>query len=338
MGEAASLRLCGPWRSPGARPRAAARAARYTCPVTDLIARLLYLSAAAIGRLPWPVLGRLGDGLAWLWLRTGARESRVALRNLELAYPDLLPAQRRDWQWRILRSTGLQGLQTLRLWTRPHAENLRLITEVHGEALFDEALAWGRGLIVAAPHFGNWELLNQWLAAKTPLAILYKPPESAVGEAFLRRVRADDDAGRITQVRAEGAGVRQLYKRLQAGGVVGILPDQQPKGGEGEFAPFFGVQASTMTLLGRLAGRSGATVLFAWCERIGAGPAHALRIMPASPGIDASDPAVATAVLNADVERIARRDPAQYQWTYKRFKAQPPGAKVPNPYADLEGR
>jgi len=305
--------------------------------MTDLVARLLYTLAAAIGRLPWPALRRLGDALAWVSLRTGARESEVALRNLELAYPGLLPGQREEWRRDVLRTTGLQTLETLRLWTRPHAENLALIRETHGEDLFDAALASGRGLIVAAPHFGNWELLNQWLAAKTPLAILYKPPESAIGEAFLRLVRADADAERITQVRAEGAGVRQLFKRLQAGGVVGILPDQQPKGGDGEFAPFFGVQASTMTLLGRLAARSGATVLFAWCERIGSG-AYALRIEAASPGIDSAQPTVATAVLNADVERIARRDPAQYQWTYKRFKARPPDSGEANPYADLERR
>src|SRR3546814_2996073 len=105
---------------------------------------------------------------------------------------------------------------------------------------------------------------------RTPLAILYRPPESAVGEAFLRRVRADE-GDRVTQVRAEGPGIRQLFKVLKAGGVVGILPDQQPKAGDGEFAPFFGVQALTMTLLGRLAERSGARVLFGYCERLGAG-------------------------------------------------------------------
>src|SRR5690606_7064828 len=237
--------------------------------VTGLLARLLYLFAAVIGHLPWPVLRAMAGALAWLWRRTGAREGVVALRNLELAYPELMPAQRALWHRDLLRSTALQTLATLRLWTRPHRRNLEAIREVHGEELFDAALGAGRGLIVAAPHFGNWELLNQWLAAKTPLAILYKPPESAVGEAFLRLVRANADADRVTQVRAEGAGVRQLYKRLQAGGVVGILPDQQPKAGDGEFAPFFGRPVLTMTLLGRLAARSGAPVLFAWCERIG---------------------------------------------------------------------
>ena len=132
------------------------------------------------------------------------------------------------------------------------AENLALIREEHGVDLFDAAIQAGRGVIVAAPHYGNWELLNQWLAAHTPLAILYAPPESAIGDAFLRQVRADDaNASRVTQVRAEGPGVRQLFKLLKDGGVVGILPDQQPKQGDGEFAPFFGVPALTMTLLGR---------------------------------------------------------------------------------------
>src|SRR5690606_24181480 len=257
--------------------------------------------------------------------------------NLELAYPELLPGQREQLLQSILRSTARQLLGTLRLWTRPHAENLALIREQHGTELLDTAIAAGKGVIIVAPHHGNWELLNQWLAARTPLAILYAPPESAVGEAFLQRVRAsDDNAARVTQVRAEGAGVRQLFKRLAAGGVVGILPDQQPKGGDGAFAPFFGIQALTMTLLGRLAGRSGAPVLFAWCERIGSGPDHALWIAPADPGIDDPDPVRATTALNAGVERIARRDPAQYQWTYKRFKARPPG-DGPHPYVDLEG-
>jgi KDO2-lipid IV(A) lauroyltransferase len=196
-------------------------------------------------------------------------------------------------------------------------------------------LASGHGVIIAAPHYGNWELLNQWLAGRTPLAILYRAPESAIGGAFLQRVRADDD-GRVTQVRAEGAAVRQLFKRLNEGGVVGILPDQQPKAGEGEFAPFFGVQALTMTLLPRLAARSGATVLFAYCERIGAGPGFRLRFEAAPPELSAVDPAIGVRALNAAVEGIARRDPAQYQWTYKRYTLRPPGSGEDNPYYDLE--
>jgi KDO2-lipid IV(A) lauroyltransferase len=294
---------------------------------------LLYAVAWVVARMPWRLLARLGDAIAARELRRGSREARVAARNLELAYPDL-PTERRDALRRdILRVTARQALETLRLWTHPHPRNLARIVEQHGTAQLDAAIAAGRGVIVAAPHYGNWELLNQWLASRTPLAILYAPPESPVGDAFLNRVRAaHGDPGRVTQIRAEAAGARQLFKWLQGGGVVGILPDQQPKQGDGEFAPFFGRPALTMSLLGRLASRTGATVLLAWCERIGedaGGPRFALHVETAPAEVASRDVAVSVAALNRAVEAVARRDPAQYQWTYKRFSLQPDGS---NPY------
>lgn len=303
----------------------------------DLIARCLYLLAALVGALPTSLLRAIASVVARLGRLAGSRESKVALRNLELAYPELSADERTALQQAILRTTALQTLETLRLWTRPHAKNLRRLREQHGVGLFDAALADGRGLIVCAPHYGNWELLNQWLAARTPISILYRAPESKVGEAFLRLVRAGVP-DRVRQVRAEGPAVRQLWKTLKEGGVVGILPDQQPKAGDGAFAPFFGMPALTMTLASRLAERTGATVLFAYCERIGDGPEFALRIEPAHPGIADADLVRATTALNAGVEHIARRDPAQYQWTYKRYKARPSGSGDDNPYLDLERR
>jgi KDO2-lipid IV(A) lauroyltransferase len=295
----------------------------------ETTARLLYRAVALLTSLPWPWLRALADALAWAWRRLDARESQVVRRNLALVYPELLPAQRAELHRAVLRTTARQALETLRLWTRPHAGNLACLRQRHGEALYDAALASGRGVIVVAPHFGNWELLNQWLSSRGPLAIVYAPPDSPVGDAFLLRVRGADN---IRQVRAEGPAVRQLWKVLKDGGAVGILPDQQPKLGDGVFAPFFGIQALTMTLVSRLAERTGAIVVFAWCERIGPGLEFALRVEPAPEGIADPDPVVAATALNAAVERIARRDPAQYQWSYKRFGARPPGSGEPNPY------
>ena len=302
----------------------------------QIAAPLLYWAASAFTRLPWPWLRALADALATTWVRMDAREVRVARRNLELIAPDWPPARRQALLREVMRSTARQLLETLRLWTRPQASNLALIRRAHGVDAFDAAIAAGKGVIVAAPHHGNWELLNQWLAAHTRLAILYRPPESAVGEAFLRIVRAHSD--RVVQVRAEARGVRELFRILKAGGVVGILPDQQPRarGGDGVLAPFFGQPAFTMTLLGRLAERSGAAVLFAWCERIDDALGFELHIEPAPPGVDSPDPVVAAGAVNAAVEAIARRDLAQYQWTYKRFRLKRSRDNAPNPYRDLK--
>ncbi len=282
-----------------------------------------------MGRLPWPLLKHIADLLAWSWRTLNARESRVARRNLELAYPDLAPTERAALHRAVLRSTARQLMEMLRTWTRPHAENLARLQR-NGQALYDAALASGKGVIVAAPHFGNWELLNQWLAERGPIAIVYRPPDSAAVDGFLQLARG---AGNVRQVRAEGPAVRQLFKVLKEGGAVGILPDQQPKMGDGVFAPFFGIDALTMTLVNRLAERTGATVLYGWCERASPDLDFALHVEPADPAIADPDPVTAASALNAGIERIARRDPSQYQWTYKRYTIRPPGSDEPNPYA-----
>ncbi len=207
----------------------------------------------------------------------------------------------------------------------------------HGVDLFDAALADSRGLIVAAPHMGNWELLNQWLAMKTPLAILYRPPESPTGEAFLRRVRANA-GGQVEQVRAEASGVRTLLKRLQKGGVIGILPDQQPKVGDGEFAPFFECAGADHDLAGSV-GRA------QWCAGAGglvrtlAGyVAAALR--PACAGSARGNRRCRPRERQSPrsmrwSKPLPRRDLAQYQWTYKRYTLRPPGSGEVNPYTGL---
>jgi KDO2-lipid IV(A) lauroyltransferase len=107
--------------------------------------------------------------------------------------------------------------------------------------------------------------------------------------------------------------------------VVGILPDQQPKQGEGEFAPLFGTPALTMVLLSRLAQRTGATVLFAFAERLQDGRGFRLHFLPAPPGVADPDLATAVAALNRGVEDCVRIAPAQYQWHYKRYSIRPPG-------------
>ncbi len=292
---------------------------------------VLYWLAKLVGLLPWPILRGLGSLLGQVWRLGQYRPARAALRSLEIAFPEMSAEARASMQREVLRNTGRQTFETLRFWTRDADSNLRLLREDASVALFDAALASGRGVIVAAPHHGNWELLNQWLARRTSLAILYAPPEQKWLDDFLRRVRQNNaDANRVEQVRAGSQGVRLLLKRLQSGGVVGILPDQQPKLGDGVWAPFFGMPALTMTLLGRLAARTGAQVLYAWCEREGKGPHFVLRFATPPEAIYSADAETSATALNAGLEALIRQAPAQYQWTYKRWTQQPEG--VDNPY------
>jgi KDO2-lipid IV(A) lauroyltransferase len=295
--------------------------------VATLLGRLGFAAAAVVGWLPLRLqraLGSLGGRIAHA---LNTREARVARRNLELVRPAWTAAEREREVGRILRATGRNFVETLRVWTRSRAANLRLVRAEHGSGCLRAALAQGRGVIVSAPHFGNWEFLLVWLAAQAPLTLVYRVPEKAAGDVFLRLARGGPD---VTLVPAETNAMRPLWRALKDGGMVGITPDQQPKFGGGEFAPFFGRDALTLSLIPRLAERSGAPVVFAWAEPVPGG--FAIHVEDADPAIVAPDLATAITAMNAQVEAIAARDLRQYQWTYKRFSRRPKGSGIPDPY------
>lgn len=279
---------------------------------------LLYLVLRLLALLPLRVLHAVGAGLGRLSCWRGGRAARVTAVNLAIACPSLSAGQRRRLQHEVMGEAGKSVTEIVKVWGAGAGRALDLVREVRGGELFDAALSGGRGVVIAAPHLGCWELLNYWLCSRTPMAILYRPPRIAAVEQLLRKVRG---ALAPEQVRAEGAGVRTLYKRLAAGGTVGILPDQKPRAGEGEIAPFFGQNALTMVLLPRLAARTGATVLFAFAERLPRGRGYRIHLLPAPAGLDDTDLSVACRALNRGVEQCVELAFAQYQWHYKRYSA-----------------
>ena len=293
----------------------------------SLLGRLLFALAWIPGHLPLAAQRWLGAVAGRFSHARNLREAKVARRNLELIAPELSADERERRVGEILRATGSNTLETLRVWTSSRAANLALVRGVHGQQLLRRALEEGRGLILAAPHYGNWELLIDYMASLAPFSLVYRVPEKAAGDVFLRLARGRPN---VQLVPAETSAMRPLWRALKAGEVVGITPDQQPKFGGGEFAPFFGRSALTLSLIPRLAERSGAPVLFAYAEPVPGG--FDIHFEQAPAAIASSDLHEATAAMNRRVEEIARRNLAQYQWTYKRFSRRPKGSGEKNPY------
>jgi KDO2-lipid IV(A) lauroyltransferase len=98
-----------------------------------------------------------------------------------------------------------------------------------------------------------------------------------------------------------------------------------PSQGEGEWVDFFARPAYTMTLSGRLAEASGATVLLAFAERLPRGAGYALRFEPLP--LDFSRPVPQQ--INAALEHVIAISPAQYLWSYNRYKI-PQGVMPPD--------
>jgi len=286
---------------------------------------LLYLILRLFGLLPLRTLHTIGGWIGRVSMWRQARMVRHTATNLRIVRPELSAGAQATLLREVMIESGKSVTEIAKIWGSDAMRALALVREVRGEDVFDAALASGKGMIIAAPHLGCWELLNYWLCRKTPMAILYRPPRIEAVEGLLRKARG---ALAPEQVRAEGAGVRTLYKRLAAGGTVGILPDQKPREGEGQLAPFFGRDAETMVLLPRLAARTGATVLFAFAERLPRGEGFRIHLLPAPEGLADADMAVACAALNRGVEQCVELAFTQYQWHYKRYTR----SDRPSPY------
>jgi KDO2-lipid IV(A) lauroyltransferase len=191
-------------------------------------------------------------------------------------------------------------------------------------SVVEEARRGGKGLIFLTPHLGCFEISALYGAQRLPITVLYRPPK-------LRWIEPLMVAGRSrwqsTVAPATLRGVRTLYKALQRGEAVGLLPDQAPGVGEGVWAEFFGRPAYTMTLVTRLQKATGAAVIMAFAERLPRGAGYHLHLQAVP--IDNLD----EAALNRAIEALVRSCPAQYLWGYNRYKV-PAGAGKPGMRAE----
>jgi len=274
--------------------------------------------------LPLPLAHALAVpiGYAAWWLSSDAK--RVTRRNLALCFPEKSEVEREILARSSIIETTKIACELGRIWLRPVDEVLAAVRSVSGQDVLERALAHKKGVIVLAPHLGNWELCGLHLDRCAQTTYLYKPPKLAGFESAMVSYRARAGAQLAPTSRK---GIAMLVKALERGEIIGILPDQEPALDSGVFAPFFGLPALTMTLVGKLASRTGAAVVVMYAERLPSGKGFAIRIAPALARVADLDVNVAAAGLNEAVERCVRELPSQYQWEYRRFKHQPDNSK-----------
>ncbi len=192
---------------------------------------------------------------------------------------------------------------------------------IEGGACVQEAYARGRGILYLTPHLGCFELSAQaaahrWSAEHGPITVLYRPAR----QAWLAKVMetARNRPGMLA-VPTNLSGVRQMIKALRRGEAVGLLPDQVPPQGQGQWSPFFGRDAYTMTLAVRLAQQTGAAVVLVRCERLARGRGYVVHFEPL-PAPLAEDADTAVLQINQAMEHLVRQSPGQYLWGYGRYK------------------
>ncbi|MFA7240044.1 MAG: lysophospholipid acyltransferase family protein [Sulfuricellaceae bacterium] len=266
--------------------------------------------------LPLRWLHSLGALLGWLVYYASPRYAARLRENLEKSGVCNDAENCRSLLHQAIAEAGKGAIELLPIWLRPEREVLRLVRRCHGWEHVEAALKRGKGIIFLTPHLGCFEITSLNYAAYHPVTVLYRPPKLRWLQPLLEAGR---QRGLVTLAPTDMRGVKALLKALKRGEAVGILPDQTPGNGEGVWAEFFGRSAYTMTLAARLARSTGAAVILIYAERLPRGEGFDLWQEPLPDGLP-EQPEEAARFLNAAIESLIRRQPAQYLWSYNRYK------------------
>lgn len=267
-----------------------------------------------LARLPLWLLhgaGAVGGWLAYALSSGFRRKTRDNLRTAGLDPSSLA--------WQSAAAAGRAALETCFIWFRP-IETLISKSRYDGYAALAREVEARRaagnttGTILLTPHIGSFELAARLYAAIGPITVLYKAPRREDLHALLKVARSHPG---MTAVPADTGGVRSLLRALKRGEAIGILPDQVPSAGDGQWAPFFGRPAFTMTLPARLAEKTGAPVHLVAVWRRAAGRGWDVDV-------ERVDELPTPEAINRRVEAVIRQRPDQYVWSYNRYKG-PPG-------------
>lgn len=262
--------------------------------------------------LPLRLLHAIGAGAGWLVYAASPTYRRRMRENLQRAgYLPVLPA--------AIAEAGKSVLELPFIWCgRP--QRVLSSARLHDWDVAQAALAAGKGVIFLTPHLGCFEIIAQVIASHIPLTALYRPPKKAALRPLLEQARGREG---LSLAPANLSGVRTLLKTLKGGGAIGLLPDQVPGTGEGVWTRFFERPAYTMTLPAKMHQMSGAPLVLCFAERLPRGRGFVIRFVPFTAQLDGTAEQQAR-LINEAMEQLIARCPAQYFWSYNRYKGKQP--------------
>lgn len=278
--------------------------------------------------LPLPIAAGLGALLGELITRVPLRYAsayRTVLINLLATQPELSLVEARRIGRRSLRELGRSFCEFAHIWQRPVEQTLARITEIHGEQAYLAACKDQRPVLLLSLHQGSWETINLYLGAQGNTTVMYQPHPATLVDALVKKAR-ERTGCRLVPTNAQG--VKEGLATLRRNGTLALLADHNPGNRSNPFASFFGYQVPTPALVDKLVRRYRPRIFVVSCYR-GKGGVRDIRIHfePAPQLESATDEACVLTLLNQALETCIRRNLAQYQWTYKRFKWRPDGRR-----------
>ena len=246
------------------------------------------------------------------------RRRAVIEQNITLCFPHLSQVQRQALSRETQENVGVGIFEWAMAWFRSDSY-MRKIVRVDGFAEVRNAVNAGRGVLVVLPHFTHMTVVIRMCAMLLPIHLLHRVQGQEWVQQLSTMARDKHRCQSIQQY-----DMRRLLRVLQAGGIVVVLPDHDMGLKRSVFAPFFGVQAATVTSVAKLAANTGAAVIPVAMAR--SNDARYVMAFGAAFHDFPSGDAVADArQMNAVFESYIAQCPGQYYWCHRRFKTRPVG-------------
>jgi len=287
----------------------------------------LRAAVALFSALPIAWAARVGAWIGSLLYLVDARDRRVALFNLAIAFPEKSLAERKGILRASCRNLGRLAAEFCHLPRLTAADLSELLT-------FDDRATWerlmamrqSRGVVVVTAHLGNWELLVYAQALwGYPVAIIHRTLGNPLVDNWVTAMRQSVR----TRILRKNAAAREALRVLRERGILAITPDQNQTASFGVFVDFFGKAACTTPGVARLAMQTGAAVIPVFIVREGESARHRVIVLPEiemrTTGDRAADIVANTQACSDVVEAMIRQYPEQWIWFHKRWKTRPPG-------------
>jgi KDO2-lipid IV(A) lauroyltransferase len=280
---------------------------------------LAHLVLTSLAATPLPISNSMALGYTRLLDLGLPRLRRIAMRNLEIALPELEAGERVRIVDGVFRSIA-RLLVTFARFPRMDRANIVNWIRYEGYEHFEQARSRGKGVLFATAHLGNWELsafAHALLSA--PMHVVVRPLDNPWIDTLVARRRT----GSGNRLIEKKDFARSILAALASNEAVGILIDQNASLDGGVFVDFFGVPACSGTGFAKLAAHTGAAVIPGFAVWSEAERRFVLRFYPA---VDITgDVRDDTARLQSILESAIRAYPDQWLWIHRRWKTRPPG-------------
>ena len=284
---------------------------------------LSYYAAKLLSRIiclmPHTCAIKMGDMLAHIFWRF-VPQKRKALAREQIMRCLGVDADEAN---RIARKSGLRfGPMLMEVLRFPvmKAHMADYVTIVGAVDDVRSAIAAGKGAIFATSHSGNWELMGGAFAcAGFPLVGVAKQQKSSGMDRFINEYRA-----LIGMHITYRSGVREMFRMMKEGWVVGLLADQDTNKHDGIVLDFFGKPTNCVPGPAAMARSAGLGVIPGFITRKEDGTHKIILYAPVEvprTKDKRADIRTAEQAVNRVLEQHIREHPEEWFWLHDRWKS-----------------